>query len=73
MPLGVAASFFVTGTALGMGSGLTPGPLSTLAITQTLQHGPREGAKICLAPVITDLPIVAAVTWLLSSVTHLDH
>ncbi len=56
------------GAALGLGSGLAPGPLLTLVISQTLRHGPREGAKVALSPLLTDAPIligsVLALSWI---------
>jgi threonine/homoserine/homoserine lactone efflux protein len=50
--------FLTTGIILGLSSGFSPGPLTTLVITQALQHGGREGLKVALAPFVTDLPIV---------------
>jgi threonine/homoserine/homoserine lactone efflux protein len=50
--------FLTTGIILGLSSGFSPGPLTTLVISQALQHGVREGLKVALAPFITDLPIV---------------
>jgi threonine/homoserine/homoserine lactone efflux protein len=48
----------VSGILLGFSCGLSPGVLLTLVITQTLQHGAREGCKVALAPLGSDLPIV---------------
>jgi len=59
----VSGALFVAlaaGVTLGVPSGLAPGPLLTLVITQTLRHGAREGALIAAAPLITDLPIIVA-------------
>ncbi|MGZ5441083.1 MAG: LysE family translocator [Thermoanaerobaculia bacterium] len=42
----------------GLTGGLTPGPLMTLVISQTLRHGAREGIKTSLAPLVTDGPII---------------
>jgi threonine/homoserine/homoserine lactone efflux protein len=50
--------FLTTGIILGLSSGFSPGPLTTLVISQALQHGAREGLKVAMAPFITDLPIV---------------
>jgi threonine/homoserine/homoserine lactone efflux protein len=47
-----------SGFLLGLSCGLAPGPLLTLVLTQSLQHGPREGCKIALAPLLTDAPII---------------
>lgn len=49
----------IAGLIFGTSAGFSPGPLSTLVITQTLQHGTREGLKVALAPLMTDVPIVA--------------
>lgn len=49
--------FLTIGAALGLSAGLAPGPLLTLVISETLQHGVKSGVKVALAPVITDLPI----------------
>jgi threonine/homoserine/homoserine lactone efflux protein len=47
-----------TGAFLGLSCGLAPGPLLALLLTQTLRHGPREGCKIALTPLVTDAPII---------------
>lgn len=47
------------GAALGLSAGVAPGPLLALVISETLQHGVKAGVKVALAPVITDLPIIA--------------
>lgn len=46
------------GLVLGLSSGLAPGPLMALVISQTLRHGAREGSKVALAPLLTDAPII---------------
>lgn len=63
----------MTGGALGLAGGLAPGPLTALVVSQTLRHGAREGAKVSLAPVITDGPLLLlsafAAAWLSASNT----
>lgn len=49
----------IIGIVLGLSAGFSPGPLTTLVITQTLRHRTREGVKVAFSPLITDLPIVA--------------
>lgn len=61
-PLG----YLAMGATLGLGAGLTPGPLLTLVLKQTLTHGPREGAKVALSPLITDIPILIGMFFALS-------
>jgi threonine/homoserine/homoserine lactone efflux protein len=46
------------GVVYGLSAGFSPGPLLMLVISQTLRHGIKEGAKVALAPLITDLPII---------------
>jgi len=54
------------GVLLGLSAGVAPGPLLALVVTQTLQHDVREGAKVAMAPLITDLPIILASLFVLS-------
>ena len=53
---------------LGISAGFSPGPLTTVIVSQTLRHGSREGAKVALAPLITDLPIIAFALLLFSQI-----
>lgn len=57
---GVAVADFqwTSGLLLGLSAGIAPGPLLTLVISQSLRFGRREGVKVALAPLITDLPII---------------
>jgi len=51
------------GLILGLGSGVSPGPLLALAISTTLRRGLRAGLVIASAPLVTDtLFIVLTVT-----------
>ncbi len=58
----------VSGVVFGTAGGLTPGPTLTLVILQTLRYGSREGLKVAIAPVLTDLPIVLGAVYLVSRV-----
>ncbi len=51
----------VLGITLGFGAGISPGPLLTLVITTTLERGFGAGLRVALAPMLTDVPIVALV------------
>jgi len=46
------------GIVLGLSAGFSPGPLLPLVISQSLKHGIKEGIKVAVAPLITDLPII---------------
>lgn len=52
-------SYLVSGMVLGLSSGLAPGPLFTLVLSETLRHGLGSGVRVAFAPLITDLPIIA--------------
>ena len=60
-------SFVIYGIVLGLSAGISPGPLLTLVIAQTLQYGPREGVRIAAAPLLTDIPIICLGLFLFSS------
>ena len=57
--------FLITGIILGLSAGLSPGPLMTLVISHSLKHGAREGCKVAIAPIVTDVPIVVVSVFLL--------
>jgi threonine/homoserine/homoserine lactone efflux protein len=59
-------TYLTAGIVLGLSAGFSPGPLMTLVISQTIRHGVREGAKVAAAPLITDLPIILAATFLMT-------
>ena len=63
-------AFLCAGIVLGMSAGLSPGPLLTLVISQTLKHSIKEGVKVALAPLITDLPIILISTFVLSRLAN---
>ncbi len=60
------------GLILGLTAGLSPGPLLTLVVSETLQHGFRSGAKIALAPIITDAPIVIVTLLIATQLSDID-
>ena len=47
------------GLGLGLGAGITPGPLLGLVINETLRGGWHAGILVALAPLISDLAIIA--------------
>ena len=61
-----------TGILLGLSCGLAPGPLMTLVLTQSLQHGWREGCKVALVPLITDAPVIVIALALASRAAELQ-
>jgi threonine/homoserine/homoserine lactone efflux protein len=59
-------AFLIQGIVLGLSAGVSPGPLTTLVIAETLQHKTRAGIKVAIAPLITDMPIVLLCFFLLT-------
>ena len=53
-------NFLLPGIILGLTAGLSPGPLLTLVISETLIYGWKNGIKVSLAPLFTDIPIIIA-------------
>lgn len=62
------ATMFVMAAVVGLAAGLSPGPLLALVVSQTVRYGPREGARVAFAPLITDVPILLAAIFTLDSV-----
>jgi threonine/homoserine/homoserine lactone efflux protein len=54
----VETGYLLSGLLLGLSAGLAPGPLLTLVVSETMRHGSRAGARVALAPLVTDLPII---------------
>ncbi|MBU8893376.1 MAG: LysE family transporter [Bacteroidales bacterium] len=51
-------NYLIAGITLGFIAGISPGPLLVLVITETIKYNRKEGIKIALVPLISDLPIV---------------
>lgn len=62
----------LTGAAFGLAAGLAPGPLQTLAVSETLRHGRWSGIRVGLAPLLSDIPIVTATVLLLDRMSDAD-
>lgn len=65
----VEITYIISGFVFGL-SGLVPGPLLTLVITETLRHNIKEGIKVATSPLITDLPIVLITILILSRLSE---
>jgi threonine/homoserine/homoserine lactone efflux protein len=55
------------GIVLGLGAGISPGPLLGLVLTSTLKRGFGAGVRVALAPLLTDAPIVLLTVFVLES------
>ncbi len=56
------------GTVFGLAAGIAPGPLLALVVSETVRHGTAAGVRVALAPLVTDLPIIAASLLLLGAI-----
>jgi len=65
-------SSLLAGVVFGLSAGMAPGPLFMLVISQTLKHNVKEGVKVALAPLVTDLPIIIAALFILSKLTDYE-
>lgn len=68
MDVSLLVRFFSQGAALGLTAAATPGSLQTLLISETLLGGFKRGARVTLAPLITDTPIIILVLLVLQRV-----
>ncbi|MBR9999120.1 MAG: LysE family translocator [Cyclobacteriaceae bacterium] len=50
--------YFTYGFSLGLAAGISPGPVLALVISETINHGRKEGIKVAMALLITDIPII---------------
>ena len=64
--------FISAGVLLGLTSGLSPGPLLTLVLTQTIRHNRAEGIKVALSPLITDFPIILITVLILGRLAQFE-
>jgi threonine/homoserine/homoserine lactone efflux protein len=64
--------FLSTGTLLGLAAGFAPGPLLVLVISETLKHNIKEGVKVSMVPIISDLPILLVSLFILSRLSNFN-
>lgn len=64
-------SFLISGVIFGLSGGLTPGPLFTLVVSETLKHGTKEGIKVSMVPLFSDLPIVLSSVFIVSRISNM--
>ena len=64
--------FLLPGVVFGLTAGLSPGPLLTLVISETLMWGRKSGIKVALAPLFTDIPIILITILIFSHLKGLD-
>lgn len=55
---------------IGLAAGLSPGPLISLVVSETLKKGKKEGIEVAISPLISESPIILFVLVVLSSVAE---
>jgi threonine/homoserine/homoserine lactone efflux protein len=63
-------SYLISGVIFGLAAGISPGPLLTLVISETLRHGRKEGILVSIAPIVTDIPIILITVYILSNISN---
>jgi len=53
------------GLSLGVTAGISPGPLMALVISETMKGGRMGGIKVAVAPLVTDVPLILVITFVL--------
>jgi threonine/homoserine/homoserine lactone efflux protein len=62
--------FLIYAISLGLSAGISPGPILALVVSQSLKYGKKEGIKLALVPLITDIPIILISLFLLKEIAH---
>jgi threonine/homoserine/homoserine lactone efflux protein len=57
-PVAPMLTFLVLGAGIGFVAGVSPGPVLTLVVTETLKSGWLRGAAVAAGPLLADGPIV---------------
>ena len=64
--------FMIVGILLGVSAGFSPGPLLALVLSQTIKHNRKEGIKVAISPLITDLPIILIAVLIFNRLSEFD-
>jgi threonine/homoserine/homoserine lactone efflux protein len=67
------SEYVISAFIFGLTAGFKPGLLGIVVIQQTIEHGLRHGLKACLAPIVTDGPIIIAAFVLLTQFSDEAH
>lgn len=59
-----------TGCVFGLSAGISPGPLMSLVITESVSAGAAAGVRVAMAPLVTDAPIIALCTLVLAQMAR---
>jgi threonine/homoserine/homoserine lactone efflux protein len=67
-----ALTFLVAGCVFGLGGGFSPGPTTTVVVSQSLRFGVPDGIKVAIAPALTDAPINLVAVLLVGQLARFD-
>ena len=59
---------FIQGSALGISAGAAPGPMQAYLISETLVGGWRRSLPLIFVPIVSDIPIIVLMTFILKQV-----
>ena len=62
--------FLISGILFGLIAGMSPGPLLTLVISETIRHNRKAGILIAAAPLLTDIPIILVSVLIISKLPN---
>jgi len=64
-----SAPFLIAGLIFGLAAGISPGPLLTLVISETIRQNKKAGIMVATAPLLTDLPIIFVSVFILAKLS----
>ncbi len=65
-------TYIIPALVLGGSAAISPGPLNTLVISESLKKGRIGGIKIAIAPILTDAPIIIGSFWLVNNLSSIE-
>ena len=65
-------SFLISGCIFGLAGGFSPGPTTTVVVSQTLRFGVLDGMKVAIAPALTDAPIILIAVLLVGQLAQFE-
>ena len=63
--------YILQGMVFGFAAAVQPGPLQAYIILQTLKHGWRRTIVLAIVPLLSDMPIIAVVVFVLAAIPNL--
>ncbi len=67
-----AMPFLVSGCVFGLAGGFSPGPTTTVVVSQTIRFGVFDGVKVAIAPALTDAPIIIVAVLLVGQLARFE-